>query len=74
MTALLVVPTFQGIDPAELDRVEAQSRIVEPRDGSRIFAEGDLADALFAIIGPYKGASRSALPCCARPCPAPASR
>jgi CRP-like cAMP-binding protein len=51
MTALLVVPTFQGIDPAELDRVEAQSRIVEPRDGSRIFAEGDPADAVFAIIG-----------------------
>jgi hypothetical protein len=34
MTALLGVAPFKGIDPAELDRIEATSRTVEPRDGS----------------------------------------
>jgi CRP/FNR family cyclic AMP-dependent transcriptional regulator len=51
MTALLGVAPFKGIDPAELDRIEATSRTVEPRDGSSIFAEGDVADAVYAIIG-----------------------
>ena len=49
MTALLGVTPFKGIDPAELDRIEATSRSVEPRDGSSIFAEGDVADAVYAI-------------------------
>ncbi len=51
MTALLGVAPFKGIDPAELDRIEATSRTVEPRDGSSIFAEGDVADAVYAVIG-----------------------
>ncbi len=50
MTALLGVSAFQGMDPAELDRIEASSRMVEPRDGTRIFAEGDAADAVYAVI------------------------
>jgi CRP-like cAMP-binding protein len=38
------------MDPAELDRIEARSRTVEPRDGTRIFAHGDAADAVYAIV------------------------
>ena len=51
MTALLAVTPFKGIDPRELDRIEAMSRILEPRDGIPIFAEGDEADAVYAVIG-----------------------
>ena len=51
MTALLSVTAFQGIDSKELDRIEAASRIVEPRDGARIFAEGDEPDAVYAVVG-----------------------
>jgi CRP-like cAMP-binding protein len=51
MTALLDVVAFKGMDPAELDRIEARCRALEPRDGARIFAEGDTADAVYAIVG-----------------------
>jgi CRP/FNR family cyclic AMP-dependent transcriptional regulator len=51
MTELLGVDAFKGIDRTELDRIEAASRIVEPRDGARIFAEGDEADAVYAVVG-----------------------
>ncbi len=50
MTALLDVAAFKGMDPAELDRIEAKSRTLEPRGGARIFAEGDAADAVYAIV------------------------
>jgi CRP-like cAMP-binding protein len=51
MTALLAVAAFTGMDRAELDRIEAACRITEPRDGSRIFAAGDDADAVYAVVG-----------------------
>ena len=51
MTALLEVAPFKGMDAAELDRIEARSRTIEPRDGTEIFAEGDPADAVYAVIG-----------------------
>ena len=51
MTALLGIAAFQGLDAADLDRIEARSRLVEPRDGTEIFAEGDTADAVYAVIG-----------------------
>jgi CRP/FNR family transcriptional regulator, cyclic AMP receptor protein len=50
MTALLGVAAFKGMDRAELDRIEARSRIIEPRDGTQIFAQGDAADAVYAIV------------------------
>ena len=50
MTALLGVAAFKGMDRAELDRIEARSRMVEPRDGTRILAHGDAADAVYAIV------------------------
>ena len=46
MAALLGVTVFKGMDPAELDRIEARSRMFEPRDGARIFADADAADAV----------------------------
>ena len=51
MTALLDVAQFRGVDPVELDRLEAAGRIVEPRDGSKVFSEGDEADSVYAVIG-----------------------
>jgi CRP/FNR family transcriptional regulator, cyclic AMP receptor protein len=50
MTALLDVAPFKGMDPAELDRIEAKCRMLEPRDGTSVFSEGDAADAAYAII------------------------
>jgi CRP/FNR family transcriptional regulator, cyclic AMP receptor protein len=51
MTALLSIPLFKGMTAAELDRLEARSHIIEPRDGSRVFAEGDPSDAVYVIVG-----------------------
>ena len=51
MTELLAVTAFKGLDNAELARIEAASRIVEPRDGAQIFATGDEADAVYAVVG-----------------------
>jgi CRP-like cAMP-binding protein len=39
------------MDRAELDRIEAACRIIEPRDGSQIFAAGAEADAVYAVVG-----------------------
>lgn len=50
MGVLTGVAAFKGIDPADLARVEAKCRVVEPRDGVPIFARGDAADAVYAII------------------------
>ena len=50
MAALVDVRAFKGVDPAELDRIEARSRIIEPRDGTQIFAHGAAADAVYAIV------------------------
>jgi CRP/FNR family cyclic AMP-dependent transcriptional regulator len=50
MTALLDVAAFKGMEPAELDRIEARSQVIEFRDGRQIFGEGDTADAVYAII------------------------
>jgi CRP/FNR family transcriptional regulator, cyclic AMP receptor protein len=50
MTALLEVAAFKGMNRAVLDRIEARSRMIEPRDGTQIFAQGDAADAVYAIV------------------------
>src|SRR5215472_16651278 len=51
MTSLLDVAAFRGIASARLDRIEATSRVLEPRDGARLFVQGDAADAVYAIVG-----------------------
>jgi CRP/FNR family transcriptional regulator, cyclic AMP receptor protein len=50
MTALRDVAAFKGIDTAQLDRIEARSRMIEPRDGVQIFAQGDAPDAVYAVV------------------------
>ena len=50
MAALSAITAFKGVDPALLDRIEARSRMIEPRDGTRLFAYGDAADAVYAIV------------------------
>ncbi len=50
MTSLLHVAAFRGIAAGKLDRIEAASRMLEPRDGARLFAQGDAADAVYAIV------------------------
>lgn len=50
MTALLDVAPFKGMDAEVLDRIEARSRMLEPRDGAPVFAEGDPPDAIYAIV------------------------
>lgn len=49
MSVLRNVAVFQGISPPELAAVEARSRLFEPGDGTRIFSQGDAADAVYAI-------------------------
>jgi CRP/FNR family transcriptional regulator len=50
MTSLLHVAAFRGIASEKLARIEAAGRMLEPRDGSRLFAQGDAADAVYAIV------------------------
>ena len=51
MTVLASIAAFKGIDPADLARIEAKSRTIEPHDGMLIFAQGAVADAVYVIIG-----------------------
>jgi CRP-like cAMP-binding protein len=50
MTALLGVTAFKGLELAELDRIEARGRIIETRGRTQVFAQGDPADAAYAIV------------------------
>jgi CRP-like cAMP-binding protein len=51
LSALLTLSTFARIDERALDRIEARSRLIEYQDSALIFAQGDPADAVYAIIG-----------------------
>jgi len=51
MPALSGVAVFAGFEHAELERIAASSRMIEARDGMRLFAEGDAADAVYAVVG-----------------------
>jgi CRP/FNR family cyclic AMP-dependent transcriptional regulator len=51
LSTLVNVTAFNGLAVPVLDRIEARSRLVEFRDGVRIFAQGDTSDAVYAIIG-----------------------
>jgi CRP/FNR family cyclic AMP-dependent transcriptional regulator len=48
--SLASVSVFQGMDAADLHRMEASGTVLEPKDGAAIFAQGDVADAVFAVI------------------------
>ncbi len=51
MAQLVGVAAFKDIAEPVLDRIEARSRSVDFHDGAQIFAQGDAADAVYAIIG-----------------------
>jgi CRP-like cAMP-binding protein len=48
--SLASIAVFKGMTCEALSRLEQGSLIMEPRDGSTIFTQGDLADAVYAII------------------------
>jgi CRP-like cAMP-binding protein len=45
------VLVFKGLTSEALGRLEQGSTVVEPRDGAAIYAQGDPADAIYAITG-----------------------
>src|SRR4051812_11644279 len=51
MGPLAKVRIFEGIPEDARRRLECATLAFEPRPGSRIFAQGDHADALYAIVG-----------------------
>jgi CRP/FNR family transcriptional regulator, cyclic AMP receptor protein len=48
--ALTSIAVFKGMSSQELSRLEQGSVILEPRDGATIFAQGDPANSIYAII------------------------
>jgi CRP-like cAMP-binding protein len=50
MSLLVDMAAVRDIPRPAVDRIEARSRVTEVRDGARIFAQGDPADAVYAII------------------------
>ena len=51
VSPLAGVAAFVGLDPADRDRLEQNSTIIEPRDGAEVFAQSDPANAVYAIVG-----------------------
>jgi len=47
---LTSIGVFQGMGPEEVSRMQQGSLIVTPRGGEQIFAQGDPADAVYAIV------------------------
>lgn len=50
MSLLAGVVAFAGMDPVERGRLERASVATEPRDGIELFAQGDLADSVYAVV------------------------
>ncbi len=49
--SLAAVGVLKNMTGEHLNRLELGGTILEPRDGATVFAQGDPADAVFAIIG-----------------------
>jgi CRP/FNR family transcriptional regulator, cyclic AMP receptor protein len=49
--SLASIAVLKGMTNEELQRLEHGSMILEPRDGTAIFTQGDPADALYAVTG-----------------------
>jgi CRP/FNR family transcriptional regulator, cyclic AMP receptor protein len=47
---LATVAVFVNLDHAERAKVEHVSTVLEPRDGAEVFSQGDIADAVYAIV------------------------
>src|SRR5689334_2010396 len=48
--ALASITMFNGMNQEELSQIEQGSLILEPHDGATLFAQGDPANAVYAII------------------------
>ena len=48
--SLAAVAAFKGMTGQDLAQMELASITLEPRDGATIFAQGDPADAVFAVV------------------------
>jgi CRP/FNR family transcriptional regulator, cyclic AMP receptor protein len=48
---LATVAAFVNLDHAERTKLERVSTVSEPRDGTEVFSQGDIADAVYAIVG-----------------------
>ncbi len=48
---LAPVTVLRGMKPEDIAMLETGGTILEPRDGSTIFSQGDPADAIYGIIG-----------------------
>lgn len=48
---LTTVAAFMNLDHAERARLEQVSTVSEPLDGAEVFGQGDVADAVYAIVG-----------------------
>ena len=44
------IDAFRDMDHSARDRLEHASTVLQPRDGSEIFSQGDPADAVYAIV------------------------
>ncbi len=51
MSPLDRIQAFENLPPEALLRLERGSSPVEPRNGAEIFAQGDAAEAVYAIVG-----------------------
>src|SRR5579872_5044790 len=48
--SLAAVTVLKNMTVEALDRMESGGTVLEPRDNTTIFAQGDPADAVFAIV------------------------
>jgi CRP/FNR family transcriptional regulator, cyclic AMP receptor protein len=51
LALLATVAAFVNLDPTERARLEHVSTVSDPRDGDEVFGQGDIADAVYAIVG-----------------------
>ena len=51
MSNLARITAFRNLPPEALLRLERGGTTLEPRSGAQLFAQGDLADSVYAVIG-----------------------
>lgn len=51
MSNLARITAFRNLPPEALLRLERGGTTLEPRNGAQLFAQGDVADSVYAVIG-----------------------
>jgi CRP-like cAMP-binding protein len=49
--SLLAISALANLDQAARAKLERVSLVSEPRDGTEVFSQGDMSDAVYAIVG-----------------------